>query len=174
MLFVYLAPRFPSTEEHIECVSAVPRREEALPVIGFLKWIIDLTEMIWIFGANRANQPVSQRCTNASKMCTLEKKHWRKEFITHRQSLVCSLSAAYLITSAFNQLSNWGVRSYLHWLSLLSPSPGAPCLHSRSHTHTTSAKCFLQVCVCARALEGNAWARASCWRGRSEIPSFRR
>lgn len=31
--------------------------------------------------------------------------------------------------------------------------PGAPCLHSRSHTRTTSAKCFLQECVraCARS-----------------------
>lgn len=29
--------------------------------------------MIWIFGANRANQQVSQRCTHASKMCILQK-----------------------------------------------------------------------------------------------------
>lgn len=122
-----------------------------------------MTEMI--FGANRAIHAASQRCTHASKMCILQKnkKHWHKEFITHCQSLVWSLCAAYLITSAFNQLSNWGVCSYLHWLSLLSPSSGAPCLHSRSRTQYNKCKVLyasVRVCACSGGKKWNTFLQA--------------
>lgn len=55
-----------------QCLCCFKARGRALCHLLF-KWIIDLTEMIWFFGANQANQPVSQRCTHASKMCTLQK-----------------------------------------------------------------------------------------------------
>lgn len=88
------------------------------------------------------------RCAYCKKQKA--KKHWHKESITHCQSLVWSLCAAYLITSAFNQLSNWGVRSYLHWLSLSCPSSGAPCLHSRSRTQYNKCKVlYVRVCACS-------------------------
>lgn len=52
-------------------------------------------------------------------------------------------------SALFNQLSNGGLQSqgFIFTLAVIMPAPLCSCLHSRNHTHITSAKCSLCVCV---------------------------
>lgn len=78
-------------------------------------------------------------------------KHWDNKFIIY----CCKpLFYFYFLTSSspvFNQLSNWGLGSqgFIFTLAVIMPAPLCSCLHSRNHTHITSAKkCLLYVCMC--------------------------
>lgn len=160
--FAYLVQHITHQGATVEIMSGISRRSKH--ALSSLLWIIDPTEMILILWVIWVSSEW-WRCTREGRgPC------WNTDI---RSSLLvvggsCSFPhhQLHLISSQTGGLESLG---FIFTLAVITPAPLRSCLHSRNHTHITSAKCFLYVCAhWWECVGGRVWRR-----GRSGIASSR-